>query len=127
MKGKMFILATALVVAGSLSLAYAADIDNGKALFESPTFGGGTTGKTCMTCHPGGEGLGNDLFEREEITIMGMKKNRVEEVVNVCIENPMGGSAIDTESEEMQDVVAYMKTLVDKKGKKKTRRKIEGC
>ncbi|MFO7605715.1 MAG: hypothetical protein R6W72_05410 [Desulfurivibrionaceae bacterium] len=127
MKEKMFILATALLVAGSLTLAYAADIDNGKALFESPTFGGGTTGKTCKSCHPGGEGLGKDLFDREKTAIMGMEKNSVEEVVNVCIENPMGGSAIDTEGEEMQDVVAYMKTLVDKKAKKKTRRKIEGC
>jgi hypothetical protein len=127
MKGKMFILATALVMAGTLSLAYAADIDKGKALFESPTFGDGTTGKTCKSCHPGGEGLGADLFDRKTITIMGMEKNSVEEVVNVCIENPLGGNAIDTEGEEMQDLVAYMKTLVDKKGKKKTRKKIEGC
>jgi cytochrome c len=48
---------------------------------------------------------------------MGMGKNRVEEVVNVCIENPLGGSAIDTEGEEMQDLVAYLKTLVAKKEK----------
>jgi hypothetical protein len=117
MKGKMFILATALVMAGTLSFAYAADVDKGKALFESPTLGDGTTGKTCKSCHPGGEGLGSDLFERKTITIMGMGKNRVEEVVNVCIENPLGGSAIDTEGEEMQDLVAYLKTLVDKKEK----------
>lgn len=127
MKEKMFILATALVMAGTLSLAYAADIDKGKALFESPTLGGGTSGKSCQTCHPGGKGLGNDLFDRQQLTIMGMDKNSIEEVVNACIEHPMKGSAIDTEGEEMQDLVAYMETLVAKKGTQKTKRKIEGC
>ncbi len=127
MKEKMFILATALVMAGTLSLTYAADIDKGKALFESPTLGGGTSGKSCQTCHPDGKGLGNDLFDRQNLTIMSMNKNSIEEVVNVCIENPMKGSALDPEGEEMQDLIAYMETLVDKKGTKKTRRKIEGC
>lgn len=127
MKKKMFILATAFVMAGTLSFAHAADIDKGKALFESPTFGGGTTGKTCKACHPDGKGLGGDLFERKKLTIMGMDKNRVEEVVNVCIENPLGGKAIDPQGEEMQDLIAYLKTLVSKQGKKKPQKKLEGC
>lgn len=114
MKEKMFMLATAMVMAGTFSLAYAADADKGKALFESPTFGGGTTGKSCQTCHNGGEGLGSDLFDREKLTIMGMEKNSVEEMVNVCIEKPLGGTAIDPQGEEMQDVIAYMKALVSK-------------
>ncbi|MCL7488469.1 MAG: hypothetical protein M8357_09895 [Desulfobulbaceae bacterium] len=114
MKEKMFILATTLVMAGTLSLAYAADADKGKALFESPTFAGGTTGKSCVTCHPGGKGLGSDLFDRKKLTIMGMEKDSVEEVVNVCIENPLGGTAIDPQGEEMQDLIAYLKTLVAK-------------
>ena len=126
MKEKMFILATALVMAGTLSLAYAADADKGKALFESPTLGGGTTGKSCSTCHPGGKGLGGDLFDRKKLAIMDMDKDSVEEVVNVCIENPLGGTAIDPQGEEMQDLIAYMKTLVSKQEKKK-QKKFEGC
>lgn len=45
---------------------------------------------------------------------MGMEKNSVEEIVNVCIEKPLGGVAIDPAGEEMGDLIAYMKTLVAK-------------
>ena len=127
MKKKMFIPATALVVAAAFSLAFAADTSKGKALFESPTLGNGTTGKSCNTCHAGGKGFGSDLFTRKKLTIMGMKKNNVEEMVNVCIEKPLGGTAIDPQGEEMRDLIAYLKTLVAKQAKKKARRKIEGC
>lgn len=109
---KTIILATALILAGGLTYSWAANVDKGKALFESPSFGGGTTGKSCMSCHADGEGFGSDLFEREDYTIMGMEKKTLAEVVNVCIETPLGGKAIDPQGEEMQDVVAYMKTLV---------------
>lgn len=114
---KMFVLATAIVMASGLSPVYAADIDKGKALFESPNLGGGATGKSCMTCHSGGEKLGNDLFEREDFTIMGMGKKNLAEVINVCIEKPLGGTAIDPQGQEMNDLIAYMKTLTAKPGK----------
>jgi len=109
---KILVLATALVVA--------------RALFESATLGGGTTGKSCKTCHDGGKGLGGDMFDRKQYTIMGMKKSSLEEVINICIENPLGGKAIDPKGEEMQSLVAYMRTLVSGQDKKK-RKKIEGC
>jgi len=114
---KMIILATALTMAGGLSLANAGNVDKGKALFASPTLGGGTTGKSCQTCHPGGKKLGSDLFERQRLSIMGLGKASVAEVVNVCIEKPLGGTAIDPKGEEMQDLLAYMKTLVTKPAK----------
>ncbi len=114
MKKKMFVLTSAFVMAGTLSLGYAANIEKGKSLFESPTLGGGTTGKSCITCHSGGEGFDDDLFDRKTFKIMGMDKNNVEEIVNVCIERPLGGAAIDPQGEEMQDLIAYMKTLVSK-------------
>jgi cytochrome c peroxidase len=109
---KLFVLATAVVMAGGLPLAYAANIDKGKALFESPSLGGGTTGKSCKTCHNGGNNLGSDLFERKQFTIMGMDKKSLADVINICIEKPLGGVAIDPDAEEMQDLIAYMKTLI---------------
>jgi cytochrome c553 len=124
---KMLMAAAAVVLAGGLTIAQAANVDKGKALFESPTLGGGTTGKSCNTCHPGGKKLGGDLFERKQLTIMGMDKASVADVVNVCIEKPLGGKAIDPQGEEMQDLLAYMKTLVAKQGKKKASKKLEGC
>jgi len=100
-----------------LSLANAGNVDKGKALFESPTLGGGTTGKSCKSCHPGGKNLGGDLFDR---------KDSLAAMVNTCIEKPLGGTAIDPKGEEMQDLLAYMKTLVAGPGKTKPK-KVEGC
>lgn len=114
---KTCILVSAIIMAGGLTLSYAASVDKGKALFESPSLGGGTTGKSCMSCHDGGKGLGSDLFERKEFTIMGMEKKSLAEVVNVCIEHPLGGTAIDPQGEEMQDLLAYLQTLVAKPAK----------
>jgi cytochrome c2 len=111
---KISIFTAALLIAGGLSFAYAANIDKGKALFESPTLGGGTTGKSCKTCHAGGRNFGADLFERKQLTIMGKKVTDVAAIINVCIEKPLGGTAIDTNGEEMQDLIAYMKTLLVK-------------
>ena len=122
---KTFILVAALMMTGSL--VFAANADKGKALFESPSLGGGTTGKSCSTCHEGGENLGSDLFDRKQFTIMEMDKKTLAEVINVCIEKPLGGVAIDTQGQEMGDLIAYMKTLVTKPVTKKVPKKIEGC
>jgi hypothetical protein len=111
---KISVLVAAVMITGSLCLANAADVEKGKALFESPDLGGGTTGKSCSTCHEGGEGLGSDLFERKEFTFSGKATMSLVEVINLCIENPLGGKAIDPEGQEMQDLTAYMKTLVSK-------------
>jgi cytochrome c peroxidase len=122
---KALVLVAALMMTGSL--VYAASADKGKALFESPTLGGGTTGKSCNTCHEDGKGLGSDLFERRQFTIMKMDKLTLADVINVCIEKPMGGAAIDPQGQEMQDVMAYMETLIKKPAPKKVRKAIEGC
>lgn len=124
---KQFILITALVVAGGWSLANAGNVEKGKALFESPTLGGGTTGKSCQSCHKEGKNLGADLFERKHYRLMGMAKSSVAEIVNTCIEKPMGGKAIDLNGEEMQDLLAYMQTLTAKQAKTKQASKVEGC
>ncbi|OQX06773.1 MAG: hypothetical protein BWK76_25730 [Desulfobulbaceae bacterium A2] len=127
---KVFILVTALMMTGGLTLAYAASADNGKILFERPSLGGGTTGKSCSTCHEGGKNLGSDLFERKQFAIMKIDKKSLAEVVNICIEKALGGVAIDTEGRDMKDLLAYMKTLVTKSTKpvkKETQKKVEGC
>ena len=111
---KLSVIVAALMMAGSLGLAYAANVDKGKALFESPDLGGGTKGKSCSSCHEGGEGLGSDLFERKGFNFSGKDNMSLVEVINTCIENALGGKAIDPKGEEMQDLTAYMKTLVTK-------------
>lgn len=111
---KLSVLVAAVMMAGSFSLAHAANVDKGKALFESPNLGGGTKGKSCSSCHEGGEGLGSDLFERKGFNFSGKDNMSLVEVINTCIENALGGKAIDPKGEEMQDLTAYMKTLVTK-------------
>ncbi|HSH12755.1 MAG TPA: hypothetical protein VLA15_03370 [Desulfurivibrionaceae bacterium] len=123
---KMFIMTMALVMAGGLSLANAGNVDKGKALFESPTLGGGTTGKSCKSCHPGGKNLGGDLFDRKNLSIMGTDQDSLAAMVNTCIEKPLGGTAIDPKGEEMLDLLAYIKTLVAGQGNSKPK-KVEGC
>lgn len=112
MKKKTIVILACVAFFGGLSLAHAADAHRGKKLFEDPKFGGGTTGKSCATCHPNGAGLGADLFKRDHYSIMGMEKSSIEGVVNACIKIPLGGKPIDPKGEDMQDLLAYMRTIV---------------
>jgi len=84
-----------------LTLAMAAgDAGKGKALFNDPTFGGGTAGVSCNTCHPDGKGM-----EKAG----GMKG--LENQINACIKNALKGKGIDAKSPEMADFIAYIKSL----------------
>lgn len=96
---------TAAVVAG--------DVAKGKALFNDTKFAGATSGKSCNTCHPNGKGL-EMAADKKEFNIMGKKQKSLEEAVNFCIENAIKGKAIDTASNQMKDIVAYIKSLKGK-------------
>jgi cytochrome c553 len=86
------------------SLAMAAgDMEKGKALFNDPTFGGGTVGISCNSCHPDGKGLEKAADKKD-----------LEKFVNACIKNALKGKGIDTKSAEMADIVAYIKSLKGK-------------
>ena len=112
---KLFVVLVGVSLAVlSLSAAQAGNAENGKTLFESPTFGGGTSGKSCASCHADGKKLSADLFEREKHMVMGKEIGSVADIVNVCIEMPLKGKAIKTDSEEMKDILAYMQGLVKK-------------
>uniref|UniRef100_UPI004057046D c-type cytochrome n=1 Tax=Candidatus Electrothrix sp. TaxID=2170559 RepID=UPI004057046D len=115
MKQLFIILAGALLTFSGFSAAWAGNAENGKTLFESPTFGGGTSGKTCTSCHAAGEKLSADLFERETHSVMGKKMGSVADIVNMCIKMPLKGKGIKTDSKKMKDILAYMQSLI--KGK----------
>jgi cytochrome c len=103
--------------------------ERGKTLFNDPKFAGGTAGKSCNSCHPGGKGLEMSA-DKKEFKIMGKTQKSLEEAVNVCIEMANKGKAIDPKSEQMKDIVAYIKSLkgmkMDKEMPKK-KKAIEGC
>ena len=107
---KALVVASLLLMAGGVHLPHAADANKGKILFQRVDLGGGTTGKSCNACHLNGKGLSSDLFQRKKFTIMGMDKQTLAEVVNVCVEKSLGGVALDPQGNEMADLLASMKT-----------------
>jgi cytochrome c len=87
--------------------------ERGKALFMDKDFAGGS--KACNSCHPNGRGL-KKAGTKKKFNIMGKRQNSLEEAVNFCIVNANKGKAIKKDSDEMKDIVSYIKSL----GKKET-------
>ena len=87
------------------------DVSKGKALFKDPAFAGGS--KACNECHKDGKGL-EKAAGKKEFNIMGKTQKSLAEAVNFCIINANKGQAIDPESEQMKDIVAYIKSLKKK-------------
>lgn len=108
MKTVLLIAAACVLV---FSIAYAeGDAEKGKALFNDTNFAGATSGNSCNTCHPDGRGLQN-AGDKKEFRIMGGTQKSLEDAVNICIEQAIQGTAIDPKSEQMQDIVAYIRSL----------------
>jgi cytochrome c len=110
---KLFKIAMFSLIALSLivSFAFAAgDVEKGKALFNDPKLG--TNGQTCGTCHPNGKGLEKSgAMDKKEWTTPGGAAKSLEDAINLCITMALKGKALDKNSPEMQDLVAYIKSL----------------
>lgn len=138
MKTLKIVLLSLVALGLTFSFAYAKmhlPEERGKTFFNDTKFGGGTAGKSCNSCHPGGKGL-EKAGEKKEFSIMGKKQKGLEEAVNFCIEKALKGKAIDPKSEQMKDIVAYIKSLkgvkmdkepMKKEAPKKKKKAIEGC
>ena len=74
------------------------DVEQGKMLFNDPTLGESMNDKSCSSCHAGGKGLGN-------------VSGNVAETINKCIENALDGKGLDMDSQEMKNIVAYVKSF----------------
>ena len=84
--------------------------ERGKALFNDPQLGGGTAGRSCNTCHPDGKGL-YGVAEKMEWKNPGGTFKSLEQAVNVCITMALKGKALDVKSDQMKDIVSYLKSL----------------
>ncbi len=104
------LIALSLIV----SFAFAAgDVEKGKALFNDPKLG--TNGQTCGTCHPDGKGLEKSgAMDKKEWTTPGGVAKSLEDAINICITAALKGKALDMNSQEMQDLVAYIRSLGEK-------------
>ncbi len=92
---------TMLVVSVSLAMAAGQPpVERGRDLFNSA--GLGTNGKSCASCHPGGNGL-------EAAAASGPKK--LEKIINQCIVKALKGKALAPGSPDLASLVAYLATL----------------
>ena len=74
------------------------DAQKGKQLFADPKLGGSTNDKSCNSCHPDGKGLEN--------------AKDVESMTQKCIEKALEGKPLAADSQELKDLVAYIKSLL---------------
>lgn len=74
--------------------------EKGLELFNSKDFAGAVSGRSCSSCHPGGAGLQS-----------AWKSTNLAGQVNRCIEGPLKGKPLDSESVEMQSVLLYIRSL----------------
>ncbi len=123
MKNVKIVLLAVLALSLVASLGFAAgDAEKGKVLFNDPKLGGGISGKSCNTCHPGGKGL-EGVGEKTGWQTPGGKSKTLEGAVNTCITQALRGKAVDLKSQDMADIVAYIKTIKSNPTKNK---KVEG-
>ncbi len=107
---------TSLLVAGLAVFAagncLGADARHGKLLFASPTLGGGTSGKTCLTCHEHGRDFSPETMTRKQYLVMGNPVANLAGVVNFCIEVALRGEGIPENGKEMNDLLAYLAVFI---------------
>ncbi|MBI5103009.1 MAG: hypothetical protein HZB33_14425 [Nitrospirae bacterium] len=109
------LMLTGLTSAVAFAMKHAPE-ERGKTLFNDSKFAGGS--KSCNSCHPDGKGL-EKAADKKEFKIAGKTQKSLEEAVNACIVNANKGKAIDAKSDQMKDMVAYVKSL--KKGQAETK------
>lgn len=73
-------------------------------------------------CHPNGKGLEKAGTKKKLMTPAGPAKT-LEEAINLCIVNANKGKALDPKSEQMKDMVTYIKSLSKEMEKPNTKPK----
>lgn len=120
------LIVVGLIASGALAMKHKPS-ERGKALFNSTSFGNGTSGNSCGTCHPDGKGL-EGIAAKKEWKTPGWSFKTLEEAVNICVTTALKGKALDVKSKEMKDLVSYIKSLKPKGGAAAPKKKAPvGC
>ena len=99
MRIPLLILALTIVAHTAFAIE-SPSLETGKVLFESPYLG--TSGKSCSTCHPEGQGLaGTVKLDASELI----------KTINICIRKPLKGQPFDPASTEMGSMRLYVRHL----------------
>jgi mono/diheme cytochrome c family protein len=75
----------------------------GQTLFESTALG--SNGKSCASCHPAGKGLAE---------IAAFDDPMLKEMINFCIRDALKGKMFAPESQELDSMLLYLRTLPKK-------------
>lgn len=110
----LLILIITVMILAAFTLASAAgnagSVENGKKLYNDSAFAGSPNPKSCNTCHPNGRGL-EQAGTKKYTALMGIKATSLEDIVNICIKRPLMGKPIAHDSQQMRDIVTYIKSL----------------
>jgi cytochrome c len=101
------LIALGLIFSSAFAMKHLPE-ERGKTMFNDPKFAGGTV--ACSSCHPDGKGLEKAGAKKDWKTPAGSTKT-MEEAINLCIVNANKGKALDVTSDQMKDMVAYIKSL----------------
>lgn len=113
MKYFKIVLLSTMTVALIFSFAYAAgNVEKGKALFSDPKAFNAPGEKSCSSCHPGGKGLEKSgAVDKKTWTNPAGTWLALEDANNICIMMANKGKTIDPISQDMQDLVAFIRSL----------------
>ena len=113
----MVLSGTAVILLSTLAFADG-NVKRGKTLFNDPNLSGSSFGVSCNTCHPGGKGLEKSgANEKKKWNSCAGEQKSLEDAINTCILTANKGRPLEMESQEMKDLIAYIKSL-QKKPKK---------
>ena len=104
------LISIAMLFASAVLAMHHTPEDRGKTLFNDMKLSGGTAGKSCGTCHPDGKGL-EGIGSKTMWKTPGGEFKTLEEAVNICVTMALKGKALDVKSEQMKDLVSYLKSI----------------
>jgi len=83
--------------------------DRGKALWNDTSLG--TNGKSCAACHTEPAKLAGVTHTFPKYQPMAKKVITIDQMINMCIVNPMKGKALAWDDQRLADIAAYMATM----------------
>lgn len=81
-------------------------VDEGNAIFHSPSKLGGTVGVSCGNCHPNGANTHPETYPKYQVQLQRVALLR--DMINWCVENPVKGKALADDDPKMRALEAYI-------------------
>ncbi len=86
------------------------DAHNGWLLFRDESLGGSPNDKSCHSCHENEHELAGWASKNYD-ALFGYITRDIEDVINLCIVLPLKGKPYVKSSQEMADLLAYLRSI----------------